>query len=97
MSAYFILHARVHDAAKMGEYVPKAVESLAPYDPEVLAIDDESEVVEGSSDQPRTVVIKFKSKEDAMAWYTSDAYKDALALRLDASEGVAFLVNGLGD
>jgi uncharacterized protein (DUF1330 family) len=47
MAAYLVFHARVHDAEKLQEYVPKAVETLAPYQPEVLVLDDNSQVLEG--------------------------------------------------
>jgi uncharacterized protein (DUF1330 family) len=51
-------------------------------------------VLEGSTSLPRTVVIKFASREAAMEWYNSPAYQAVLPLRLEATEGVAMLVDG---
>jgi len=52
MSAYFVFHNRVHDAEKMQEYIPKALETMAPYKPEVLVFDENSDVIEGSTNLP---------------------------------------------
>ncbi len=92
MAAYFIFHNKVLDADKLNnDYLPKAVESLGPYEPEVLVVDENCDVIEGNSDQARTVVVKFKSREDAMAWYNSPEYQAVLPLRLEATEGTAYL------
>jgi uncharacterized protein (DUF1330 family) len=75
MSAYFVIHNRVHDAEKMQEYIPKALETMAPYKPEVLVFDENSDVIEGSTNLPRTIVVRFRSRDDAMAWYNSPEYQ----------------------
>jgi uncharacterized protein (DUF1330 family) len=95
MAAYFVFHNRVLDAQKLQEYIPKAIETFAPYNPELLVLDESSQVMEGSADLPRTVVIKFATREDALAWYRSPAYQAVLPLRLAATEGLCFLVDGL--
>ncbi len=94
MSAYFVLHNRIRDAQRMQEYVPKALETLAPYHPEILVLDENSMVIEGHTDLPRTIIIKFKSRDDAMAWYHSPEYRTVLPLRLEATDGMAVLVDG---
>jgi uncharacterized protein (DUF1330 family) len=94
MSAYFIFHNRINDAALMEQYIAKAFASLQPYEPEFLVLDENTQMVEGASEHPRTIVIKFKSREDARAWYESPAYREALPLRLAACDGVAMLVDG---
>lgn len=94
MSAYFVFHNRVHNAEKMQEYIPKALETMAPYKPEVLVLDENSEVIEGSTNLPRTIVIRFRSRDDAMAWYNSSEYAVVRPLRLAATEGFAVVVDG---
>ena len=42
MAAYFVFHNRIHDAEKMQEYIPKALESMALYSPEILVLDENS-------------------------------------------------------
>jgi uncharacterized protein (DUF1330 family) len=93
MSAYVIFNNRVTDPDGMADYIPKAMETLAPYDPEFLVLEDQAQVLEGTPDYPRTVVIKFKSRADAEAWYNSPEYGEVRHLRLAATEGVGFLVD----
>lgn len=93
MSAYFIFNNRVTDPDGMAEYIPKAMETLAPFDPEILVLDEQAQVLEGAPDFPRMVVIKFKSRGDAEAWYNSPEYGEVRPLRMAATEGVGFLVD----
>jgi len=92
--AYFLFHNRVEDADAMQAYVPKAVETLTAYGAEILALSENSEIIEGTTDLPRTVLIKFESRERAEAWYNSPEYREVLPIRLNASEGFCVLVDG---
>ena len=95
MSAYFVFHNRILDAEKMQEYVPKALETLAPYHPEVVTLDEHSRIVEGHTPWPRTIVIKFDSRDAAMAWYDSPDNAEARAVTPAAFIGrVLMLVEG---
>ena len=95
MPAYFVLHNRIHDDDAMQSYIPKAMESLGAYDAEVLVVADDSDVIEGSTDLPRTIIIKFESREKALAWYNCAEYQgEALPIRLGATEGYGVLVDG---
>lgn len=95
MAAYFIFHHRVHNWEKAHEYLSKVGETLVPYHHELLVSADRSDVIEGSTPLPRTVVIRFDSHEAAMDWYDSPAYLKVRPLRLEATEGYAVLVDGL--
>jgi uncharacterized protein (DUF1330 family) len=95
MSAYFVFHNLVHDAKKNREYTSLAGQTLIPHHAEILVFSDDSEVIEGATRLPRTVVIRFDSREAAMAWYNSSAYQKVRPLRLGATEGYAVLVEGL--
>src|SRR5215468_5421065 len=75
MAAYFVFHNRIDDPEKMQQYIPRALETTAPYNPEVLIVDENSQVIEGHTTFPRTLVIKFESRDAAMAWYNSPAYQ----------------------
>ncbi len=95
MAAYLIFRHKVNDADTLNNvYLPKAVESLGPYEPEVLVVDQNIEVIEGESEDNRAVVLKFKDRETAMRWYNSPEYQAVVKLRLDATEGVAVLCDG---
>ena len=88
MAAYMIFTHKVTDADTLNnDYLPKAVETLGPYSPEIVVVDENIEIFEGESDDTRTVVLKFKSKEDAKRWYSSPEYQAIVNLRLDSVEG----------
>jgi uncharacterized protein (DUF1330 family) len=67
---------------------------MAAYHPEILVFAEHAEVLEGQTHLPRTIVMKFDSRDAALAWYNSPAYQEVLPLRLAATEGFAVLVDG---
>jgi uncharacterized protein (DUF1330 family) len=94
VAAYLVFHNRVTNAEKMQEYLSKVRETMAAYNPEILVFAEHAEVIEGRTNLPRTNVMKFDSRDAAMAWYHSPAYQAVLPLRLEATEGFAVLVDG---
>lgn len=94
MAVYFIFQGVIKDAEKLNnEYLPKAMETMASYELEVLVAEDNPEVIEGQVDLPRTVVLKFKSRDEAKAWYNSPDYQAIVGVRLEAAPGTAILVD----
>ena len=93
-AAYFVLHNRItDDDAMQNAYIPKAVETLLGHGAEILVVSEASDVIEGSTDLPRTIVLRFESREKALAWYNSPEYQAVLPIRLGASEGYGVLVD----
>lgn len=95
MSAYIVVHNLVTDPAKMQQYVPKAIETLTAHGAEILVVAEGATVLEGSPPFPRTIILKFASREAAKAWYESPDYRKALPLRLQGTQGYAVLLDGL--
>ena len=91
MPAYVILHNRVTDPEKIGQYLGKVVPTLMEHNAELLVMDEQAEVVEGEAPFPRTIVLKFESREAAMGWYKCAEYQEILPLRLEATEGFAVI------
>jgi len=88
MAAYMIFTHKVTDADTLNNnYLPKAVETLGPYAPEILVVDENVEIFEGKSSDTRTVVLKFKDRAEAKRWYNSPGYQAIVNLRLDSVEG----------
>jgi uncharacterized protein (DUF1330 family) len=91
VSAYLIFHNRIDDHEKLNAYVEKAVPTLLAHDAEILVVDETSDELEGPNPYPRTVIIKFPSREAAMGWYNSPEYQSILTMRLAATEGFAVI------
>jgi uncharacterized protein (DUF1330 family) len=79
----------------LNEYVAGAGASLNVVPLKLLAMDNDSETVEGSPAGSRTVVLEFESKEDFHKWYNSAEYQAVIGKRLEATDGFAVLVNGV--
>lgn len=74
------------DADAYGAYPPAAMASMAGHEFDLLVADYASEPKEGSPGEV-TVVLRFPSKDAAMRWYDSDAYREVRHLRTDNSTG----------
>ena len=96
MSAYLIFTHKVTDADTLNNnYLPKAVETLGPYSPEIIVVDENIEVIEGDSGHTRTVALKFKDRDEAKRWYHSPEYQAILGLRMDSiADAHAVLCDG---
>jgi uncharacterized protein (DUF1330 family) len=95
MSYYFIAQIRITDPDEYKKYIDKAAEVFRKYNGKYLIVDDKPEILEGTWEYTRTVVIEFKNKREFLAWYNSKEYQEILKLRLGASHCDTILVKGL--
>jgi uncharacterized protein (DUF1330 family) len=79
----------------LDEYVAKALPTIEPHAGRVLALDETPEVVEGTIDSPRTVILEFPSQEAFWGWYRSPEYQAVLPMRLESTPGTLIVVAGL--
>ncbi len=94
MSAYFVVNCAITDQTLLDEYIAGAGASLGVVPLELGAMDNESEVIEGTPAGSRTVILKFASKDDFRTWYNSPEYQAVIGKRFAATEGFGILVNG---
>lgn len=92
--AYVVANFRITDTEAYAEYPPLVRPMLAAHGANVLAVDRESEVIEGEAGH-NTVVIHFPSRDAALAFYNSPEYREIVNLRTDNSEGFLALVEGV--
>ena len=93
MAAFVVANYRVTDPEGYGSYPAHAQETLAKAGAEVIAVDLNSEAIEGEPN-PVTVILKFESKDAMKAWYNSPEYQAAIGLRTDNSVGTMVLIEG---
>ena len=94
MKAYIIVDVKVTDPLKYDAYKKLTPGSLVPYEGKFIVRGGETETLEGSWTPGRFVVIEFPSKEKAKAWWLSEGYAPAKALRQAASVTQMVLVEG---
>jgi uncharacterized protein (DUF1330 family) len=94
MSSYFIAQINIHGAEEYKKYLAGYDEIFNRFNGKVLAVDDNVKVLEGDWPYGRTVVIRFPSDKELMAWYESPEYQALAKHRQNASAANIVLVNG---
>jgi uncharacterized protein (DUF1330 family) len=94
MKAYVIANIDVQDPTRYADYIKLTPGTIAPFGGRFIARGGRSERLEGDSPVNRLVVLEFPSYEQAKAWYDSDGYRVAMAIRRSASHGSLLLVEG---
>jgi uncharacterized protein (DUF1330 family) len=96
MTAYVIVDIEVTDPAGYEEYRKLAAPAVVAYGGRFLVRGGTTTTLEGDWRPKRLVVLEFPSVQRAQAWWTSDAYRAARAIRertaatnLIVAEGIA--------
>jgi uncharacterized protein (DUF1330 family) len=95
MNHYFVAQIKINDKEEYSKYLQYVDEVFSRYKGEYLAVDESPAVLEGSWNYTKSVLIKFKSKEDFEAWYYSDDYQNILKHRLKGAKCDSILLEGL--
>jgi uncharacterized protein (DUF1330 family) len=96
MPAYAIAHLRtVEMGPDIVRYLQEIDATLEPFQGRFLIHGGQPTVME--DEWPGDlIVIEFPSREQAAAWYASDAYQAILPLRTENSDGAAIIADGVG-
>lgn len=91
---YLVAHIRVHDAEAFESFKSASAKAIADHGGTVLVRNPNPDHREGGA-QGLCIVIEFDSLERARAFYESDAYSAARAIREQAADTDLVLVEGL--
>ncbi len=95
MPAYIIADVQVTDPAGYEPYRPLAAASIARFGGKFVVRGGKADLLEGTPQPERIVVIEFPDVETARRWYHSEEYQQALKIRQAASHGRLILVKGV--
>jgi uncharacterized protein (DUF1330 family) len=95
MPAYVIAHIDVTDPQNYEEYKKMSPSSIAHYGGRFLVRGPKPEVLEGTWDPKRLVLLEFPSVERAREWWASAEYAPAKAKRQATSIGTLIILEGL--
>lgn len=95
MSAYVAVQVDVTDPARYEDYKKMVPESLAKFDGRFIVRGGQTETLEGTWAPKRFVIVEFPDMERARAWWASEEYAEAKALRQATSSTEMILVQGL--
>ncbi len=96
MSAYVVVQIAIHDPVTYQRYKELAPPSIAAYGGRYMVRGGASEVLEGSWQPPRLVVLEFATVALARAWWESPEYAPAKALRQQSAQTEMLLIEGGG-
>jgi uncharacterized protein (DUF1330 family) len=92
MKAYIIVDIDIKDPVRYENYKKLTPASLVPFDGKFVVRGGPVEILEGSWTPGRFVMLEFPSKENAKAWWSSDIYAEAKAIRQSCSEANMILI-----
>jgi uncharacterized protein (DUF1330 family) len=95
MPAYVIAHIDVKDPVKYEDYKKMSPISIQKFGGRFIARGAKAEVLEGTWEPKRLVLLEFPSVEVAKQWWASEDYADAKALRQATSAGDMVVIEGV--
>ena len=95
MPAYIVVQISIHDPVTYEHYIKIAPPSIAAYGGRYIVRGGPSEVLEGSWQPRRLVVLEFPSVDRARAWWDSPEYAPAKAVRQQCADTEMLLIQGV--
>ena len=92
MSAYVIVNATPKNPEKLKEYGGQAGPLVKQFGGDVVLNGGVTDVLNGSHDHPRCVILKFETAEAARAWYNSPEYQAIIPVRDEGADTVFYVV-----
>lgn len=96
MPAYVVVQIAIEDPAAYERYKALAPPAIAAYGGRYLVRGGPTEVLEGTWQPPRLVILEFPTAAQARAWWASAEYGPAKALRQQCAQTEMLLVEGSG-
>jgi uncharacterized protein (DUF1330 family) len=94
MSAFVIAQLTIYDRAAYSAYGAAVDETLTPYGGRILSVEEQPNVLEGTWNHTRTVLLEFPTSERAVDWYSSAQYQAIVGQRQAASSGNLVILRG---
>jgi uncharacterized protein (DUF1330 family) len=95
MAGYMVGNITVTDRETFAEYGKLVPETVAQFGGTYVVRGGAAEKIEGEYDPVRIVILQFESVEKAREWYNSDVYAPLKEMRMKASTGDLYFVEGV--
>ena len=92
--AFIVAKLTITDEDTYGTYRAGFGAVFQEFGGEIVAASGDPTVLEGNWDATTTVIIRFESRTEALAWYNSDGYQELVRIRQLASSGDFILIDG---
>ena len=94
MATYLLADIAVTDAARFNEYREKVAPLLASFGARYLARGGDVEVLEGTWEPNRLVLLEFPTRAAVEEFYHSEEYAPLLQLRLETTDSKLLILEG---
>ena len=94
MPAYVVVQIAIDDPATYERYKELAPPSIAAYGGRYVVRGGRTEVLEGTWQPPRLVILEFPTGTQARAWWSSPEYAPAKAMRQRCAQTEMLLIDG---
>jgi uncharacterized protein (DUF1330 family) len=94
MPSFVVGDIEITDPVAYETHVPRALATIARFGGRVIAGGGKIHLLEGDPFPKRIFIIEFPNADAALGWYRSDEYQAALKVRMSASHGRVFLIEG---
>ena len=95
MAGYMVGNITVTDPETFAEYGKRVPATVAQFGGTYVVRGGTPERIEGNYDPVRIVILQFDSVEKAREWYDSDVYAPLKEMRMKASSGDLYFVEGV--
>jgi uncharacterized protein (DUF1330 family) len=92
-AAYVVASIEVTDPETSQKYIPGARASIEAHGAQMLAVDQNTDVLEGAAPAP-TIIFQFPDRATAEAWYHSSEYQSIIHLRLESAKSRVVIADG---
>lgn len=94
MPVYAIAQLTITDRAVYNRYQSRFMEVMSRFKGRVLAADEHPQVVEGSWDRQKVVLLSFPDEQSFREWVDSPEYQEIAKDRKAGSDAIVLLVKG---
>lgn len=95
MSGYILAMVDVTDMEQYKKYTKLTPAIIEQHGGRFLTRGGRTQLLEGSMDERRMVLLEFPTYEDAQAFYNSAEYQSAMTLREGAADGIFIALEGV--
>lgn len=92
MAVYIVSRVDITDPERMAGYMQAAPATVEAFGGKYIVRTGNIEVIEGTQRCDRVVVLEFPTREQALAWYKSDAYRPLRDVRWEAAKASIMLM-----
>ncbi len=95
MAAYVIVEVGINDPVRYEDYKKMSPLSISLYGGKFIARGGKAELLEGTREPERVVILQFENAERAKAWWSSPEYAEAKKLRQSIANTRMILIEGV--